>query len=269
MSALYDKKRKKNIMKSKHLKENVGASSARQKHKQKKKNKFKKIFLNILSLIFLCLMIYSGTQIYLWWKDNQVGNKMLDEISNVTQNEIDINKLKQINGETVAYLKVKGTNIEYPVVKHSDNSYYLNHSFDKTENGAGWIFSDYRNSFDGTDKNLIIYGHNRRDGSMFGTLKNILTEEWQNKQENMTISLITENEEQEYQVFSVYKIESEEYYITTDFTTKTYEEFINTLKKRSVKKFGINVTTEDSILTLSTCDNNNKYRVVLHAKKIK
>lgn len=219
-------------------------------------------------------MIYSGTKIYEWWKENKASSTIMEEITaNVVNQEddskkIDFEKLKQINNEAVAYLKVNGTNIEYPVVKHSDNSYYLNHSLDKSVNGAGWIFADFRVDFDGTDKNLIIYGHNRRDGSMFGTLKNILTEEWQNNPENLTISLITENEEQEYQVFSVYKIEMEEYYITTDFTEKTYEEFIKKLKKRSVKDFGVDVTIDDSILTLSTCDNNNEYRVVLHAKKI-
>ena len=263
------------MSKSKHLKENVGADvSVRLKHKHKKENKFKRIFLTILQLIFLGLMIFSGTKIYQWWKENKASNTIMEEITaNVVSQEddskIDFEKLKQINDESVAYLKVNGTNIEYPVVKHSDNSYYLNHSFDKTENGAGWIFSDYRNSFDGTDKNLIIYGHNRRDGSMFGSLKNILTEEWQNKEENMTVSLTTEKEEQEYQVFSVYKIEKEEYYITTDFTDKEYEKFINTIKKRSMKDFGVEINKQDSILTLSTCDNNNQYRVVLHAKKIK
>ena len=61
---------------------------------------------------------------------------------------------------------------EYPVVKGSNNSFYLNHCFDKSYNSAGWIFADYRNKFDNTDKNIVIYGHNMRDGSMFGSMLN-------------------------------------------------------------------------------------------------
>ena len=65
-------------------------------------------------------------------------------------------------------------------------------------------FADYKNKFDGTDKNIIIYGHNRRDGSMFYTLKNILNKEWYEKEENLKVKFITEKEETIYQVFSVY-----------------------------------------------------------------
>ena len=120
-----------------------------------------------------------------------------------------------------------------------------------------------------TDNNMVIYGHNRRDGSMFGTLKNILTEEWQNNTDNFSILLITENEKSEYKVFSVYRIEKEDYYITTNFgTDNKFKEFIDVIKSRSVKDFNVNVSIEDHILTLSTCADNNKYRVVLHAKKI-
>ena len=91
---------------------------------------------------------------------------------------------------------------------------------------------------------------------------------WYNNEENYIIKLITENEEQKYEVFSVYQIKSEDYYIDTDFNNNEFEEFVQTLKNRSVKDFNVEITSEDSILTLSTCANNNKYRVVLHAKRL-
>ena len=163
---------------------------------------------------------------------------------------------------------MNGTDIEYPVVQATDNAYYLTHSLDQSYNGAGWIFADYRNIVDSTDKNIVIYGHNRRDGSMFGTLKKILKEEWYNDENNWQIKFITEKEEIIYQVFSIYKIENEDYYITTDFFDNSFGEFIETIKNRSIKDFGVQVNENDQILTLSTCDNNNKYRVVLHAKKL-
>ena len=138
----------------------------------------------------------------------------------------------------------------------------------KKYNIAGWIFADYKNNFDETDKNIVIYGHNRKDGSMFGTLKNILKEEWYSNEENLVIDFITDQEQAKYQVFSVYKIKNEDYYINTEFKKNEFLEFIKNLKNRSIKDLEIDVTENDTILTLSTCADNNKYRIVLHSKKI-
>ena len=182
---------------------------------------------------------------------------------------VDFKKLKSENSDVVAYIKVNNTNIEYPIVKTSNNNFYLNHSFDKSKNSRGWIFADYKNKFDNTDKNIVIYGHNMRDESMFGSLKNILNEEWYNNAENKNITFLTEKGNYIYKVFSIYKIESEDYYIKTNFKNdEDYEKFLNTIKNRSIKNFDINLNINDKIITLSTCANNNKYRVVLHAKKV-
>lgn len=236
--------------------------------------KAKKIIFIILEIIFIALIIYSLYNIYKWYTENKKTSEILDNISNsITVDEgnkivVDFDSLEESNSDVVAHLKVNGTEINYPVVKANDNNYYLSHSFDKSVSGAGWIFADYRSKLDGTDKNLIIYGHNRRDGSMFGTLKNILNKDWYEDARNLKITLNTENGDLTYEVFSVYQIEEEDYYLQTTFKDKDFLNFVNTLKDRSVKDFGIEVSENDSILTLSTCANDNKYRVVLHAKKI-
>ena len=108
-----------------------------------------------------------------------------------------------------------------------------------------------------------------RNNSMFGSLKDVITEEWYNNEENKYITFVTENDYQTYQVFSVYQIKTEDYYIQTEFKSNEFTEFIDTITKRSKKDFGINVSKEDTILTLSTCSNNNKYRVVLHSVRVK
>ena len=186
-----------------------------------------------------------------------------------SNNEINFEKLKSQNSDTVFYLKVNNTNISYPVVKYSDNNYYLNHSFYKSKNSAGWLFADYKNKLDDTDKNIVVYGHNRRDGSMFGTLKNILNKEWYDNTDNMDIVYMDIRGKHIYKIFSIYKIENEDYYITTQFNNDSeYKKFLTTIKSRSIKDFNVEISETDSILTLSTCDNNNKYRVVLHAKRI-
>lgn len=248
---------------------------------RKKNKKYKKAILNlIIYIILLSILIYSGIKIFKWYKDKTNNNKIAEQIKstviveeeNGDEYTVDFNKLKEQNNETIAWLKVNNTNVEYPVVKGTNNSFYLNHSFDKSNNSAGWIFADYRNKFDNTDKNIVIYGHNMRDGSMFGSMLNILNAKWYENEENTNITLYTENEKCMYKVFSVYKIENEDYYIKTEFKNDNdneFEDFIKTLKKRSIKDFNVDVSKDDNILTLSTCANNNKYRVVLHAIKEK
>ena len=247
----------------------------RAKHYNKNKTN---IPIIILMIFFIILLFFSGTKIVIWYMNNQNNKKISDEIAEfVTVDEtkedekyaVDFEKLKEKNSDVVAWLKVNGTNIETTVVKTTDNDYYLTHNFNKEYNSAGWIFADYKNKLDGTDKNLVIYGHNMRDDSMFGSLKWVINEDWYNNEDNKYITLITENETQVYEVFSVYQIEKEDYYIQTNFNTeKEFNTFAQTIKKRSKKDFNVDVNKEDNILTLSTCANNNKYRVVLHAKKI-
>lgn len=243
----------------------------------------KKRILNIaIYLILFLILICSGFKLYFWYKDKKNNDETTEQLKNNVKLEkikknnsnnekyiVDFKKLKSENSDVVAYIKVNNTNIEYPIVKTSNNNFYLNHSFDKSKNSRGWIFADYKNKFDNTDKNIVIYGHNMRDESMFGSLKNILNEEWYNNAENKNITFLTEKENYIYKVFSIYKIESEDYYIKTNFKNdEDYEKFLNTIKNRSIKNFDINLNINDKIITLSTCANNNKYRIVLHAKKL-
>lgn len=245
----------------------------------KNKKKLFNVVMRIIELIFLILLVYSSINIFKWYNNNKENKQIINEIAeSVTINEdtneekkykINFEELKQKNSDTVAWLKVENTNIEFPIVQANNNSYYLTHNFDKKYNVAGWIFADYKNKLDGTDRNIVVYGHNMRDNSMFGSLKDVITEEWYNNEENKYITFVTENDYQTYQVFSVYQIKTEDYYIQTEFKNNEFPEFIDTITKRSKKDFGINVSKEDTILTLSTCANNNKYRVVLHSVRVK
>lgn len=241
----------------------------------KKKNK---ILITLIQIVLIAVIIFSGIKIIEWIKSNKKNKDIMSEIkenvvinnemdSNNEEYKIDFAKLKQKNSDAIAWIKVNGTDIDFPVVKGTDNSYYLTHNFDKEKNKAGWIFADYRNKFDGTDKNIIIYGHNMKNGSMFASLKDVIKEEWYNNENNKYIALITENENCKYQVFSVYQIETEEYYLQTNISN--FKEFVEKIKGRSKKDFNVDIKETDSILTLSTCADNTKYRVVLHSVKVK
>ena len=263
--------------------EKIRMNGSRKKEVEKKKSKkhgVKNVILTLLIIFFIAVIIFSGIQLIKWYLGNKANNDIIEEIkeSNIISynendenvSEVDFEKLKNINSDAVGYIEVPNTYISYPVVQAKNNDYYLTYNFKKEYNSAGWIFMDYRNDLDGNDKNIIIYGHNRRDGSMFGSLKNILSPDWYNNETNKYVTLITEQGNMVYEVFSVYQIEREDYYIQTSFSDNTeYESFLETITNRSVKNFNVQLTADDTILTLSTCANDNEYRVVLHAKLIK
>jgi len=183
--------------------------------------------------------------------------------------DVDFDELKGINKDVKGWIQVKGTNINYPFVQTDNNSYYLTHSFDRSNNSSGWIFLDYRNKLSRNDRNTILYGHGRVNQIMFGSLKNILTNGWLNNPSNYVVKLSTEYDNTLWQVFSVYRIPTTSDYIQTDFRSdEEYYSFLKMLLNRSSHNFNTEVTLEDRILTLSTCYNSAE-KVVLHAKLIK
>ena len=117
--------------------------------------------------------------------------------------------------------------------------------------------------------NTIIYAHNRKDKTMFGSLDNVLTNEWFDKDDNRVIKMSTEKANTLWQIFSIYTIKTTNDYIKTKFKDDNdYKEFLHLIKNRSYKNFNTNVTTKDKILTLSTCHGSSK-KLVVHAKLIK
>lgn len=246
-----------------------------------KKTSINRLFIWFMLILFGMVLIYSIYNIFNWYIDGKDNKKIEEEIKKIIVEDeeeiIDENKLNDVNlealrsknNEVVGFIKVNGTNIEYSVLKHKDNSYYLTHSFDKSYNKYGWIFANYENRFDGTDRNITLFGHNMKNGSMFGSLKNVLTSDWQSKEENLKIFFITDEGKYAYEVFSTYKIYKEEFFAKSNFKNDNdFLEFIKTIKSRSNKNYNVEVTENDKILTLSTCYKDNNYRVVLHAKRM-
>ncbi len=242
-------------------------------------NKIKRCILILLMIVCLGGIIYSSYHILTWKKNVDTNAKIKEEMKDSIQVKkdeeekekyiVDFPSLKEHNPDTIAYLTVPNTKIDYIVVRGNDNSYYLKHNFHRQYNIAGWIFSDYKNKFDGTDKNIVIFGHDTKDGSMFETLKNTLKEEWYTNSNNHVITLVTEEGTYLYQVFSNYVTIPEDYYIHTEFSSEEeYLTFLKEIKSRSIYDYGVEIDTNDTILTLSTCTAGGTKRVALHAKKI-
>lgn len=273
--------------------------------KEKMNNKIKLKWKNIiLILIFLILFITLNISIYNIIKWKLDSNKTNEEINTIQENTnieevkdnkgteiikqakkiskenpywdyikmnmIDVNfdNLKKINSDVVGWIKVNGTNINYPFVQSEDNKYYLTHSFNKSYNNAGWVFLDYRNN-NINNRNTIIYAHGRTDKTMFGTLRKVLNNGWINNTNNYVIKISTEKENSLWQIFSIYHIPTTNDYLQTEFKDeREYQRFLNILKNRSNHNFNTSITSNDTILTLSTCYNDSE-KMVVHAKLIK
>ena len=181
-------------------------------------------FLFVVFLVLIGLNVYvrfyDGNEVKYVSKNNVVQKKMvLDKTelnlykrySKIDINSVSINKLKKTNKDIVSWITVDGTNINYPVVQAKDNNYYLSHDIEKNVKASGWVFMDYRNSFDMSDDNTIFYGHNLANKTSFGSLENVFKSDWF-ETSNHYIEVLSEKDRYLYEIFSIYTINPEVYY---------------------------------------------------------
>lgn len=235
-------------------------------------------------LVALIAFFWSSHNIITWFLENQKSNELMNDIrSSISFEEtlkidentkkeiksIDFSKLLEKNSDTVGWIKVNNSKIDYPVVQSDDNSFYLTHSFDKSYNSAGWIFADCNNKLDGSDKNIVLYGHHRKDGSMFGTVKNALDTSWCQNKDNQIITFYTPTGTLHYKIFSSYKISAETYYTQINFSNDSdYMKFLKKLESRSIYDYQVDLKENLPIITFSTCGATSKHRFVIHAQLI-
>lgn len=180
--------------------------------------------------------------------------------------EIDWDYLKSENGDIIGWLYCPDTIISYPVVQYTDNEYYLKHGFDGGSNTAGALFADSTSELGITRGNVIIYGHNMKDGSMFGTLSRYTEESYY--EEHPIMYFLTP--EQGYRVefmcdrISESAIANFPTYFTSVIEQQTY---INDITSHAFWVNASAATTEYEMITLATCAYNSSYadpRYLLH-----
>ena len=178
-------------------------------------------------------------------------------------------RLLKVNPDTIGWLKVNNTKIDYPVVRSYNNDFYLTHDYYKRFTYNGWVFMDYRNNPKNLGKNTIIYGHNRYNtGVIFGSLSKTLNKNWYSNRDNLIISFNTLYEKINWEVFSIYTIDVTSDYLQTTFADDNeYQAFLDTISNRSEVKLNAKATVNDRILTLSTCHDEDR-RLVIHAVRI-
>ena len=178
-------------------------------------------------------------------------------------------KLKEINNDTVGWLTVNNTKIDYPVVQSTDNDYYLYRDYYKNKNRHGWIYMDYRNNIEDLSDNTIIFGHNLANQKMFGTLRYVTNPSWYKKSSNQIITFNTTKANMKWQIISIYKIPVTNDYLVANFASSEDKlNFLDMITQRSIYNFNATYDENTKIITLSTCSNGSKDRLVVHAKLI-
>jgi len=183
------------------------------------------------------------------------------------------------NPDTVGWIKIEDTVVDYAVMWSGDNDYYLHRDFFREYNYAGMPFLDgsnyLQNQLPGQYQNYIIYGHRMKDKSMFHIIGEYSDQEWYEEHPTFTLLLRVGDEDilYECQVFSCYRLTTadEDSWMTIFYSKEDYENYINRAISRSAIKTDVSVTGDDQILTLSTCDSmldESEGRLLVHAKMV-
>lgn len=190
-----------------------------------------------------------------------------EEQQSVLDISVDFDTLIKTNPDIFGWIYLPYGSISYPLLQGTDNDFYLHQAYDKTPNNFGSIFIDYRNSNNLTDQHTIIYGHNMRNGSMFGTLKNFCDEKFYKK--NNTFYILTPQVIYTYRVFSYHVADAKGRVYNVGYQDEAeFQDFINLAKQSSYLDTGVSVSTKHRILTLSTCTSSDDKRFVVHAKLV-
>lgn len=196
-------------------------------------------------------------------KENTGGLRFED-----MENPIDFTSLQAINEDVIGWIEVEALDINYPIVIGDDNDYYLHRTFRHQDNFAGSIFMDYLCRSDFSGRNTIIYGHNMKNGSMFGTLHEFSKQETYDK--NPYFWIYTKDRIYQYEIFSCAEVGTYSEVYQIDFaSSEQFQNFIDAAKSRSFVATDTDVSLNDTVVTLSTCTGNTETRFVVQGKRVR
>ena len=209
-------------------------------------------------------------------KDN-IENSDEEETQEITERMLQVKKIQEEeNTDIVGWLEIENTSINYPVLQGTDNEYYMTHNYkkQKSKNGSIFLTKDYDWSI--PSSNLLIYGHNLNNGTMFQELLKYEKESFY--QQHPVIRFTTENEDAEYEIIAVLKArvyyKSEKnvfryYYFVNAKTQEEYNEFVENAKKESLYSIDKTAKFGEQLITLSTCSYHVKDgRFAIIGKKV-
>lgn len=246
----------------------------------------KKMISNVLLIVCVIVFCFSLYQLVGYLTEYKKGESEYSKIAEVAiqtdaleadekakekkENppEVNFSELKKRNSETVGWIVIENTVINYPIVQTINNETYLNYTFEKRKNHAGAIFLDSQNNSDFSSDHSILYGHNLKTGKMFGSLK--FYEDKEYWKDHPYIWILTEQKSLKYEIFACRTVKQDDDLYTTNFESRTQME--QSLKQWAADSYydtGITAGPDDYILTLSTCiSDSEENRRVIQAKLI-
>lgn len=246
------------------------------------------IVSNIILVVAVAVFLFSGYKLYTIYSEYNKGDNeyetIMDEVITLEtpKNEeekgaeektifkVDFEKLQSINKEVVGWIRFDNPEkISYPIVRGTDNDKYLKTTVEGKKNSAGSIFMDANNAADFTDRNTFIYGHNMKNGSMFGQLRKYKNADFY-KQNPYFYIYTPDGKEVKYQVYAVCIVED-----TSESYQKFYADdddflaYLKQIKKISRYDTGVEVTAQSQVVSLSTCTNvTETQRLLVHGVKV-
>lgn len=205
-------------------------------------------------------------------KDDAAETEPAGEDPSVALPTVDFEALRETGPDIIGWLTLPDTAINYPVTQTDDNEYYLHHLYDGTYNKVGCLFADYENQADFSDRNIIIYGHNMRDGSMFATLNEYDEQRYYDGHPQMY--LVTPDGGYIMEIFTAFAAKPAESgsdispWRLTWKNDGAYTTWLSEMAKRSVVETGVTVTSSDKVLTLSTCTPGGASRFIVMGKLV-
>lgn len=168
---------------------------------------------------------------------------------------LDLEALREVNEDVIGWIQIPDTSVTYPLLQWTDNDFYLHHTWQQHKNGAGSIFMDYQSASDFSDFNTIIYGHNMRNGTMFSSLRSYAVPGYWEKHPYFYIR--TDAGVARYDIFAIQSVSTDSiiYGLGID-TTQRKQQFLRFAADYSLVDTGLIPSTDDSIVTLSTCTGN-------------
>ena len=261
-----------------------------QKQPEQKKKKKSDVLLTIALIVAIAVFCYAAFNLYHIYTEYKKGTDEYNQIEKmaVTERdadsaevagpnaqlkppiEVDFDKLKSVNEDVVGWIYVDALpDISYPIVKGKDNQTYLHQTYEKNYNFAGTIFVDYENSGDFSDCNTLVYGHNMKNGSMFGHLKKFREDDKLYKQDKY-FWILTPERNYRYEIITAYTtgVNSDTYTLFKG-PGEEFEKYLETIKGYSeIQTDDTDLTIKDRIVTLSTCTGNESTRFVVQGKRV-
>lgn len=233
------------------------------------KNRWKIIYILLLLLCGICIggMILYQRERKQGYEKVEEQKEEIQEKYTVTESEeivekaelpIDFAGLQQINPEIYAWIRIPDTNIDYPILQHEDEdqTYYLTRDIYGETSSAGSIYTEYYNQKDFTDPNTILYGHNMKNGSMFHNVRYFADAEYFDEHETLYIYL--PDKILTYEIISCYEYDDRHLLGSFDFSDEeVYAAYLETIMNPrsmyTMVREDIQLSTEDRLVTLSTC----------------